>query len=238
MRRNSTGQSRSYRRDCLVLSLAVGVTGITFGVLADAAGLDLPRIVAMSALMFTGASQFAVVGVIKDGGSGGAAAGSALLLAARNALYGPVVRRVLPDSTPVRLGAAQFVVDETTGMAAAQTGRRDAAGAFWFAGATLWLAWNLGSAAGALLGSFMGAAETWGLDAAFPAIFVTLLAGHLRTAAGRTAAVAAAAIALGSVPFTAPGIPILLSVLAVVPALYVRARRPRRGTENGTEPAP
>ena len=208
------------------MSLAVGVTGITFGVLADAAGLDLPRIVVMSALMFTGASQFAVVGAIEDGGTGGTAAGAALLLAARNALYGPVVRRALPDSTPVRLGAAHFVVDETTGMAAAQTDRRDMAGAFWFTGATLWLAWNLGSAAGAVLGSFMGAAETWGLDAAFPAIFVTLLAGHLRTAAGRTAAVAAAAIALGSVPFTSSGLPILLSALALAPALYVRTRRP------------
>lgn len=221
------GRTRSYRRDCLIMGLAVGVTGITFGVLADATGFDLPRVIVMSALMFTGASQFAAVGVINDGGTGGAAVGSALLLAARNALYGPVVRRALPAFTPARLGGAHFVVDETTGLAAAQTNRQDAAGAFWLAGTTLWLCWNLGSVAGALLGSVIGTPETWGLDAAFPAIFAALLAGHLRTVAGRTAAGVAAAIALASVPLTASGIPILLSVLALPPALYVRARRRR-----------
>lgn len=238
-RPGSSGQPRPYRRDCLVMGLAVGVTGVTFGVLADAAGFDLLRVIAMSALMFTGASQFAVVGVINDGGTGGAAVGSALLLAARNALYGPVVRRALPASAFARLGGAHFVVDETTGMAAAQTRRRDAAGAFWLAGATLWLSWNLGSVTGALLGTVMGAPETWGLDAAFPAIFAALLTGHLRTAAGRTAAVVAGTIALGSVPFTASGIPILLSVLALPPALYVRARRRRLSDpENRPGPAP
>ena len=221
------------------MGVAVGVTGTTFGVFADAAGLDLPRVVAMSALMFTGASQFAAVGVINDGGTGGAAVDAALLIAARNTLHGPVVRRALPASTLARLGAAHFVVDETTAMAAAQTGRRAAAGAFRLASISLWLCWNLGSVVGAVDGSVLGTPETWGLDAAFPAIFVALLPAHLRTAAGRTAAAAAAAIALGTAPFTAPGIPILLSVLALLPALYVRARRqrlPGPGNEAGAAP--
>ena len=90
--------SHPYRRDALIVSIAVGLTGVTFGVFADAAGFDLPRIVVMSALVYTGASQLAAVGVVNDGGTGGAAVGSALLLAARNALYGPVVRRALPAS--------------------------------------------------------------------------------------------------------------------------------------------
>ncbi|MCY4370966.1 MAG: AzlC family ABC transporter permease [bacterium] len=239
MRRRNQGDARPYRRACLIMGAAVGVTGVTFGVFADAAGLDLPRIVAMSALMFTGASQFAAVGVISDGGTGTAAIGPALLLAARNTLYGPVVRRVLPDSTLVRLGAAHFVVDETTAMAAAQAERRDATGAFWLTAATLWLCWNLGSIAGAMLGPVMGTAEVWGLDAAFPAIFVAMVATHLRSAAGRIAAAAAAAIALGAVPFSAPGIPILLSVLALPIALYVGTRRERSaGHGNGSEASP
>ena len=232
---------RSYRRDCLILGIAVWVTGVTFGVFADAAGFDLSRIVVMSALMFTGASQFAAVGVINDGGGGGAAVGAALLLAARNTLYGPVVRPALPASTPARLVGAHFIVDETTAMAAAQTDRRHAAGAFRFMAVALWLSWNLGSVAGAMAGSFVGAPETWGLDAAFPAVFVALAATHLRTAAGRITAGIAAAIALGAVPFTAPGIPILLSVLALPAALFVLAcRRPSstdgdgRASKSGT----
>ena len=223
---------RPYRRDCLVVSLAVGVIGVTFGVFAEAAGFDLPRIVVMSALVFTGASQFAAVGVIDDGGTGGAAVGSALLVATRNTLYGPVVRKALPDSTLGRLGAAHFVIDETAAMAVAQPDRGDACGAFWFTGVTLWLCWNLGSVAGALIGAVLSTPETWGLDAAFPAIFVALLATHVRTVAGRVAAIAAAAIALGAVPFSASGVPILLAVFAVVPALYVPRRWP--SFEDGT----
>ena len=214
-----------YWRDGLTMSITVGVVGVTFGVLADAAGFDLPRIVFMSVFVFAGASQFAAVSVIDSGGAAGAAVSSALLLAARNVLYGTVVRRVLPVSLLGRLAAAQFVIDQTAAMAVAQTNRRDATGAFWFTGATLWLCWNAGSVAGALLGPVLGNPETWGLDAALPAIFVALLAPHLGTAAGRVAALAAAAVALGAVPFTAPGLPILLSVVALVPAALVQARR-------------
>ena len=232
---------RRRRRDCLVVSLAVGVSGVTFGVFAEAAGFDLPRIVVMSALVFTGASQFAAVGVIDDGGTGGAAVGSALLLATRNALYGPVVRKSLPDSTLPRLGAAHLVIDETTAMAVAQPDRRSGWDAFWFTGVTLWICWNLGSLAGAALGAVLSTPETWGLDAAFPAIFVALLATHLRTPAGRVASIIAAAIALGAVPFTAAGVPILLAVVAVLPALYVRHRWPSDreeplGGDSGVQP--
>ena len=228
-----TGRLRSYWRDCLVVSLAVGVIGVTFGVFADAAGFDLAQIVVMSALVFTGASQFAAVGVIDDGGSGGAAVGSALLLAARNALYGPVARRALPASALARLASAHFVIDETTAMAAAQDDSRDATGAFWITATTLWLCWNLGSVAGALLGAVLGEPQTWGLDAAFPAMFVALLAPHVRTAAGRTAAGVAAAVALGAVPVTASGIPILLAVSALIPAVFVQRHRhrARRGAD-------
>ncbi len=225
-----TGGTRPYWRDCLVVSLAVGVIGVTFGVFAEAAGFDLAQIVVMSAFVFTGASQFAAVGVINDGGSGGAAVGSALLLAARNALYGPVARRALPTALLARLGSAHFVIDETTAMAAAQDDLRDAAGAFWFTATTLWLCWNGGSVAGALLGAVLGEPETWGLDAAFPAMFVALLAPHVRTAAGWVAAAVAAAVALGTVPVTASGIPILLATSALLPAVFVQRRRGPAGT--------
>ena len=204
------------------MSLAVGVIGVTFGVCADAAGFSLPRIVAMS--VFGCAGQFAVVGVIDSGGAAGAAVGSGLLLASRNALYGPVVRQFLPSSLLGRIAGAHFVSDQSTAIAVAQTDRRHASGAFWFAGVTLWLCWSTGSVVGATLGPIMSTPDRWGLDAALPAIFVALVAGQLRTAASRTAALGAAVVALGAVPVTSPGIPILLSVVALAPAALVQAR--------------
>ena len=212
---------RPYWRDSLSMSLAVGVIGVTFGVCADAAGFSLPRIVAMSVFVFAG--QFAVVGVIGSGGTAVAAVGSGLLLASRNALYGPVVRQFLPSSLLGRIAGAHFVSDQSTAIAVAQTDRRHASGAFWFAGVTLWLCWSTGSVVGATLGPIMGTPDRWGLDAALPATFVALVAGHLRTAANRTAALGAAVVALGAVPVTSPGIPIVLSVVALAPAAFVQA---------------
>lgn len=197
---------------------------MTFGVFARGAGFDLAQVAVLSALVFTGASQFAAVGVIEDGGTGAAAVGSALLLAARNTLYGPVVRHVLPSKVLRRLASAHFVIDETAAMAVAQHDEHDSRRAFWFTSITLWLCWNSGSLAGALLGSVVGSPEAWGLDAAFPAIFVALLASHLRSAAGRMAALAAAAIAATAVPLTPSGVPLLLAAFAVGPALLVKRR--------------
>lgn len=214
----------AYRRDALVLCIAVGVIGVTFGVLADAAGFNLPRIIVLSALVFTGASQFAAVGVIDTGGSGPAAVGSALLIAGRNTLYGPVVARFFPRRTIAKLAAAHFVIDETTALSSVQADDRDAAGAFWFTGIVLWLFWNGGTIAGVLLGATLGDPQTWGLDAAFPASFVALLAPHVKSRPGQTAAFGGAALATATVPLTPAGIPLLVAAIAVVPAVIVRLR--------------
>ena len=207
-----------------MLAIAVGVVAITFGVLADAAGLTLPQVIVMSSLVFTGASQFAAVSVVDGGGSGAAAVGSAMLLAARNALYGPVVARLLPRGWAPRALGTHFVIDETTAMASVQDNDADAADAFWWTAIWLWSLWNLGSVAGVLVGSVIGEPEVWGLDAAFPAAFLALLVPHLRTAPGRLAALLGAALAVVTVPIAPAGVPLLVAALAVVPA-FAYARR-------------
>jgi 4-azaleucine resistance transporter AzlC len=211
----------------LLLAIAVGVVGLTFGVLADAAGLELAQIIVMSALVFTGASQFAAVSVVEGGGSGGAAVGSAMLLAARNALYGPVVARLLPRAWLPRAIGTHLTIDETAAMASVQDNDAEGADAFWWTGIWLWSLWNLGSVAGALIGAVIGEPETWGLDAAFPAAFVALVAPHLRTAPGRVAAVLGAGLAVVTVPIAPAGVPLLVAAIAVVPA-FAYARRGAR----------
>ncbi len=213
-----------HRREGLLLAIAVGVVALTFGVFADAAGLELAQVIVMSSLVFTGASQFAAVSVVDGGGSGGAAVGSALLLAARNALYGPVVARLLPTAWVPRAIGTHLMIDETTAMASVQDDDADAADAFWWTGVWLWSLWNIGSVAGALIGSVIGDPESWGLDAAFPAGFLALLAPHLRHAPGRVAAVLGAAFAIATVPITPAGVPLLVAATAVVPA-YIHGRR-------------
>jgi 4-azaleucine resistance transporter AzlC len=217
--RHQNGDGNAHVRDSIALGLAVGVFGLSFGVLASTSGLSAAKACALSLLVFTGASQFAAVGIVAAGGSPLSALGSALLLAARNAAYGLALSPVLPGGTGRRLVAAQLVIDESTAMATAQRTPAAAATAFWVTGISVFACWNLGTLVGALAGNSIGNPATLGLDAAFPAGFLALAAPHLRQRRGQVAAAAGAAIALVLVPFAPPGTPILAASLGVVPAL-------------------
>ena len=209
-----------YLRDSLLLGLAIGVFGASFGVLATTAGLSVGKACAMSLLVFTGGSQFAAVGVLQAGGSLAAAFSSALLLAARNAAYGLTLAPTLGRLRGVpRFVAAHLVIDESTAMATAQPNREDAARAFWATGLSVFVCWNLGTLGGALAGSALGDPGALGLDAAFPAGFIALVAPHLRHRRGQVAALSGALIALVLIPLTPPGVPIVAATAAVIPAL-------------------
>jgi 4-azaleucine resistance transporter AzlC len=216
------------RRDALVLGVAVGVFGLSFGVLATTAGLSVPQACVMSLVVFTGASQFAAVGVVAAGGSMASAFGSALLLAARNAAYGVALAPTLARrSFGRRLLAAQLVIDETTAMATAQEGRQAREQAFWITGVAVFVCWNLATLIGAVAGDAIGDPEALGLDAAFPAGYVALAVPQLRTRAGRVAAVAGVVIAVMLVPVTPAGVPIVAAAAGIVPAtLFLRRSEP------------
>ncbi len=210
------------RRNAWALGVPIGAFGMSFGVLATAAGLSVGQACAMSVLVFTGASQFAAVGVLAAGGSLAAAFGSAWLLAARNAAYGVALA---PTFAGRRLGrrllAAHWVIDESTAMATAQPPGRRREAAFYATGLAVFVCWNLGTLVGAVAGGAIGDPRAFGLDAAFPAGFVALVAPHLRTARGRAAAAAGAAIALVLVPLAPAGVPIIAAAAAVVPAMLL-----------------
>ena len=213
-----------HRRDGFLLAAACFLIGITFGVFADSAGLSLGKASALSLLTFTGASQFAAVSVAAGGGTTIAAVGGAVLIGARNALYGPVIGPLLRGGRFRRALGAHFVVDETTAVASAQEGADGARDAFWFTGLWLFAFWNVGTVLGVVVGGAFDDPGALGLDAAFPAAFVAMLAPHLRSHPGRVAAVGGGAVALVAVPTTVAGVPMILAVLAVLPGLWVQRR--------------
>ena len=219
-----TGRVETHRRDGFILAAAVGLIGVTYGVLADTAGLSLAQATVLSVLTFAGSSQFAVVSVVDGGGNAATAVGSALLLAARNSLYGPLVGPVLKGGRARRALAAHFVLDETTAMASAQETPADSRDAFWFTGLWLFGFWILGTVVGVLLGGALEDPGAWGLDAVFPAAMLALLMPHVRTRPGQVTALAGALIALVAVPTTPAGLPLLLAALAVIPGLAVAFR--------------
>jgi 4-azaleucine resistance transporter AzlC len=199
----------------LTLALAVGVFAVSFGVGAVSAGASVAQTCAMSLLVFTGASQFSAVSVIGSGGSTASALSGALLLAARNGVYGLTMARRLNGPIGQRLVAAQLTTDESTAMSAAQADPEAQRAAFWITGLSLYVFWNVGTLLGALAGSAIDP-KTFGLDAAFPAAYVAMVWPLLRDRRGRLAAACGAVICLALIPFVPIGIPILCASLAVL----------------------
>ena len=199
----------------LTLGAVVGVFGIVFGVGAVSAGGSVLQACAMSLLVFTGASQFTAVSVIDSEGTTGSALSSAMVLAARNGVYGLTMARHLDGSLARRLLAAQLTIDESTAMATSQADRRSRATAFWITGVSVYVFWNLGTLIGAVAGSSIDP-QTYGLDAAFPAGFVAMVAPHYTTRNGRAAGVIGGLTALVTIPFVPIGMSILLAGVAVL----------------------
>ena len=207
-------------RRFIVASLAIGVAfvifGASFGVLAISAGASVLQACAMSALIFTGASQMSAVSVIASGGTLASAFGGAVLLSGRNAVYGLAMSPVLKHSSlPARLLGAQWVIDETTAVVSAETDPQLQRTAFWISSVILYASWNLGTLIGALVGSSINPSD-FGLDAAFPVMFTAMLAPHLKTAAGKKAALFGGVVAVLLAPFMPIGLPILVSALGML----------------------
>ena len=165
--------------------------------------------------MFTGASQFALVGVVGAGGGVWAGAAAAALLGSRNALYGIRLSSMLKVGGWKRLAASQFVIDETTAMAIARDDPALSRFAFWVTGVALFVLWNTGTILGALATHALSNPKVLGLDAAPPAAFLALLAPRLRAKEPLAIAFAAAAIAIAVLPFVPPGVPLLVVALLV-----------------------
>ena len=213
------------RRDAVVAALTlaavVSVFGVAFGVGAVAADASVAQTCVMSLLVFTGASQFSAVSVVAAGGTAGAALGGAMLLAARNGVYGLTVSRIIRGSLAKRLLAAHLTIDESTAMATAQRDPHTQRVAFWVTGVAVYVSWNVGTLIGALAGSAIDP-QTYGLDAAFPAGFVAMVAPQLRRPPGLLAGALGAAICLVLIPFTPVGVPILCSSVAVLVGIPAR----------------
>jgi 4-azaleucine resistance transporter AzlC len=212
--------------DALILGASVGIIGVSFGVVAVAAGLSPLKAQAMSVLVFTGASQFAAVGIIASGGSPFAAVLSGLLLGARNAAYGLYLAPLMRGGAARRALQSHLVLDESTGLASIQPDDDTARRGFLAAGLSVFTFWNLGTLVGALAGSVIGDPLTLGLDVALPSAFLALLGPRLTKRDGRTVAMLGAVIATALIPLAPAGIPVVAaSSAAVIGAFFIEPDR-------------
>jgi len=226
----------SAARAGLAVGLATAAYGISFGALSVASGLDIWQTCFISLVMFSGGSQFALVGVLAAGGAaaGPAAIAGAALLGTRNGIYGIRTAPIVGGGPWKRLAAAWITIDESTAVALAQPTPRSRRTGFWVTGLAVFAGWNLTTLAGALIGEALGDTRAFGLDAAAAAAFVGLLWPRLKRVQAGAVAVAAAVVAVVLTPVLMPGLPVLVAALvAVAVGLFNWL-----GTPDGPAPVP
>jgi len=214
---------RQARSQGIQVGLAVSLYGISFGALSVVLGFSVWQTMVLSLVMFSGASQFAVIGILASGGAsaGGAAVATAGLLGIRNGLYALRMSPVVGPGFFKRTLAAQLTVDESTAVAISQTDQKSARVGFWTTALVLYAGWNSATLVGALAGNALGDVSAWGLDAVAAAAFLGLLWPRLVSLEPIVVALAAGVLTLVLVPTIPAGLPILIvALVAIAFALY------------------
>jgi len=212
-------------RDSLSVSVTVGAYGVAFGAAAVANGFSVLQSCLLSLLTFSGASQFAVIGVMGSGGSALSAIATASLLGSRNGLYGVLMAPILKVRGLKRIVAAHITIDESTGVSLSQEprGLQAMREGFWLTGFGVFIFWNLFTLAGAIGAKAMGDPSAWGLDAAVPAAFLGLVWPRLKSSTDKSLAIVAAVFAVATTPFLPAGLPIIgTALLAIAAGLWVK----------------
>ena len=205
-------------RDSLSVSITVGAYGTAFGAAAVANGFSVLQTCLLSLLTFSGASQFAVIGVLGAGGSALSGIATASLLGIRNGVYGVIMAPRLKVKGFKRVVAAQITIDESTAVALGQEVRGEKAmrQGFWLTGFGVFLFWNLFTLAGALGAQAMGDIRAWGLDSAVPAAFLGLVWPRLQTNRDRFLAIGCVVFALAMTPILPAGLPIIATAFIAI----------------------
>lgn len=210
-------ERRSLRNKALSIAVALIPFGIAFGISCSNAGLSVWQAAGFSSLVFTGGSQFAAVGVLKDGGAPASAIASALLLGLRSLAYGVVMTPYLTGPIWTRALDSQLMIDESVAVGTAASTPALVRYGYRWGGLSVFVFWNITTVIGALIGSNAGdLIEKFGIDAAIPASFLALVWPRLRDRRQLPIAALGALIALVLIPLTPPGIPILAAGFAAV----------------------
>jgi len=192
------------RRQLLLESAGIAVSsggfGLVYGLAARHAGFSPVEAIAMSVLVFAGASQFAAVGLVAGGLAWPAIMLVTALLNARHLLYSAALAPWLRDRPrPRRAAMAYVLTDESFALSIAhfqRLGYADEVGYWVGAIASTYVPWNVMTVVGAVLGGQITDPGRFGLDVVFPAAMAGLAAGLISGRREVVAAVSGACLAV------------------------------------------
>lgn len=192
------GEFRTGFLDTMPLWLGVTPFGIAYALAARTAGLDAWQTMAMSLLVFAGASQFTAAGLFAGGVGSLSIVLTTLIINLRHLLLtaslAPALRSL---SRRRRAGLAFAVTDESYAVSVRRlVDGQSGAALLLGASVSLYLCWQLSTIAGLLLGGIVPDLETWGLGLVFPLSFLVMLMPYLRSRPAWAAAIVAGGTAL------------------------------------------
>jgi 4-azaleucine resistance transporter AzlC len=222
--------------DALGIAVAAIGFGFVYGLAARDAGFSPIEVVAMSTIVFGGASQFAAVGYVASGLAWPAIVLLTFLLNARHLLYSAALAPWLRHVPFWRRAVmAHLLTDEAFALTIAhfqRVGRTDERGYWMGAIVATFIPWNLASIAGSVLGGQIPDPNRFGIDIIFPAAMIGLAAGLITGRRELVAAAVGAGVAVVAALVTSPSIGIVAGGLVgpavglLVPATTARETAP------------
>lgn len=216
-------------RNAISIGVAVATYGVSFGALGTSTGLTVAQTCALSVLMFTGGSQFALVSTLASGGTGLSGALAAILLGTRNTAYSMRMTPLLSSNGPWKLLASHLTIDESTAMGLAQDEKSFSGKAtklaFWSTGLSVFILWNGATFIGALAANSIGDPKTFGLDAAIGAGLFALVYPQIQGKRQLITALGGALVAISLANFVTPGLPIISASIVAFIGGYIFTKR-------------
>jgi 4-azaleucine resistance transporter AzlC len=205
------------RRRLLADSAGIAVSaagfGFVFGLSAREAGFSPIEAMAMSIIVFGGASQFAAVGYVASGLAWPGIVLLTALLNARHLLYSAALRPWLREvPLPRRAVMAHLLTDEAFALSIShfrRIGRTDERGYWIGAIVATFIPWNLATLGGVILGAQIPDPGRLGIDVIFPAAMIGLAIGLITGRRELVAAIVGAAIAVAVALVSSPSIGIV-----------------------------
>jgi 4-azaleucine resistance transporter AzlC len=224
---------RASRRRLLSDSAGIAVSafgfGFVFGLSARQAGFSPVEAIAMSVIVFGGASQFAAVGYLASGLAWPGIVLLTALLNARHLLYSAALRPWLGEvPLPRRAVMAHLLTDEAFALSIShfrRIGRTDEGGYWIGAVVATFIPWNLATLAGVVLGAEIPDPGRFGIDVIFPAAMIGLAVGLITGRRELVAAIVGAGVAVAVALVSSPSIGIVAGgILGPLVALLVPKR--------------
>lgn len=213
-----------------IAPILIGIVpfGLIYGVAAVEAGLDPIPAIAMSSIVFAGASQLAMVDLIGGDAALVVIVATALVINARMLMYSAGLTPHLRDlSFADRLLSGYLITDQAFAVSVVRFAdpieERASRRAFYLGSAIpLWVSWQISTVVGVVLGASIP--EEWSLEFAIPMVFLALLVPTIKDKGTRMAAAVSGTVAVIAAPLAFNAGLITAAVAGIVAGLLVEGR--------------